>query len=135
MARIKYKLIKVNGMPKTEHRYLVEQVFGRPLPKQAVIHHVDGNSFNNNLNNLVICEDQNYHRLIHARQRRLLQNGSANLKKCPICKQVKNVSDFYAVKTAKGGIKHIYECKKCIYAKRKNYYRQYNLQHRGRAIP
>jgi hypothetical protein len=54
-----------------EHILVAESVLGHSLPAGAVVHHVDGNKHNNAPGNLVICEDDAYHRLLHTRMRRL----------------------------------------------------------------
>lgn len=57
-----------------EHILVAEKVLGKPLLKGTQIHHIDGDGLNNNNNNLVACQDQAYHSLLHKRQRRL-KNG------------------------------------------------------------
>lgn len=47
-----YKAIKINGIKKDYHRLLVQQQAGRELGRNEVVHHKDGNKFNNNLDNL-----------------------------------------------------------------------------------
>lgn len=37
-----------------EHRLVMSEKIGRPLKKDEVVHHIDGNRFNNNLNNLAL---------------------------------------------------------------------------------
>jgi len=49
------------------HRLIVEQALGKPLPAKAVVHHINGNGFDNRNCNLVVCPDQSYHRLIEYR--------------------------------------------------------------------
>jgi HNH endonuclease len=51
------------------HVLVAEKALGKPLPKGAIVHHVDGNTLNNAPSNLVICQDQAYHCLLHKRQR------------------------------------------------------------------
>ena len=69
----------------SQHVQKAESVFGKKLPKHAVVHHVDGNKQNNENSNLVICPDRAYHNLIHARENALIASGSANNKKCCRC--------------------------------------------------
>ena len=57
------------------HRRVAEAALGKPLPKGAIVHHVDGNKADNAPTNLVICQDQKYHLLLHARQRILELGG------------------------------------------------------------
>lgn len=98
------------GKQVREHRLVAEAALGRRLPEKAVVHHADGNSLNNKPSNLVICENIAYHRLLHARERRLKECGSLDLKKCSLCGQVKPLSDFNAAPRWDG--RHGY-CKLC----------------------
>ena len=52
-----------------EHRLIAEEVLGKSLPSGAVMHHVNGDKTDNRRKNLVICQDENYHGLLHKRQR------------------------------------------------------------------
>jgi hypothetical protein len=47
----KYKAIKINGVKKDEHRFIWETYYGE-IPKNMVIHHINGNSRDNNIDNL-----------------------------------------------------------------------------------
>jgi len=38
-----------------EHRHVMEQHLGRLLEKNEVVHHIDGDKTNNNINNLFVC--------------------------------------------------------------------------------
>jgi hypothetical protein len=60
---------------------------GRPIPKGAEVHHVDGDHANNAPGNLVICQDHAYHMLLHRRQRILAVCGSANGVLCRDCRK------------------------------------------------
>ena len=52
------------------HAVRAERALGKPLPKGAVVHHVDGDKWNPNAR-LVICQDQAYHALLHKRTREI----------------------------------------------------------------
>ena len=52
-----YKYIYVgNGTYVREHRWIAEQVLGRPLRPKEMVHHIDGDKRNNSHDNLIICE-------------------------------------------------------------------------------
>lgn len=61
-----------------EHILVAERAFGRRLPKGVVVHHVNEQGHDNRNENLVICENQAYHALLHTRMRaRAIQRGQA----------------------------------------------------------
>jgi hypothetical protein len=65
-----------NGYARTYH-VAVEKASGKPLNDKVVVHH-------HNLE-LVVCENQAYHRLLHQRTAALLSCGNANWIKCVRC--------------------------------------------------
>ena len=83
------------GKLRGEHVLIAENLLGKPLPKGALVHHVDGNGKNNNHANLVICPSQTYHQLIHMRQRAFDACGHADWAKCPFCKQWDDPQNMY----------------------------------------
>jgi len=75
-----------NGYIK-EHIVIAEHALGHALPARAVIHHVNEQRAMNTNNNLVICQDETYHKLLHKRLRAYRATGSALARKCIYCKQ------------------------------------------------
>ena len=80
----KYKAIKVNGKKYDEHRYIMEQHLGRKLKRHEVVHHIDGNTYNNNVDNLKLTTLKEHSRF-HMKGRRpninkedLIKNGRKN---------------------------------------------------------
>jgi hypothetical protein len=70
-----------------EHIEIAVRALGRSLPSQAQVHHVDGDRANNANRNLVVCQDDAYHKLLHRRQKALAACGDPNAHKCGICKR------------------------------------------------
>jgi hypothetical protein len=66
---------------------IAEKAFGKPLPKGAVVHHVDLDPTNNAPTNLVVCPSHAYHNLLHQRQRAFDACGRYDWLKCQFCKQ------------------------------------------------
>jgi len=56
MSSYKYKKIKLpDGSTRDEHRLVLEDYLGRRLEKYEVVHHINGNSKDNRIENLEIC--------------------------------------------------------------------------------
>lgn len=77
------------------HVLVAEKALGKPLPKEGVVHHVDEDPSNNNPGNLVICESQSYHFLLHSRKKALKECGHASWKKCQFCQQYDDPNNLY----------------------------------------
>jgi len=77
-----YILIKVGTQWKEEHRLVIENILGRLLEHNEVIHHIDFNKTNNNPNNLALFESQQAHAHWH---RQFRQFGWTQ----PLTKQIK----------------------------------------------
>jgi hypothetical protein len=86
-----------------ESRLFVERLLKLVLPKEAVIHHVDGNPCNNAASNLVICQDRAYHLFLHQRMRAYRACGHAGWRKCKYCKQYDDPKNLFV---ARRGVYH-----------------------------
>jgi hypothetical protein len=64
-----YVEVHVNGRRTYEHIVVAERALGKPLPKGAVVHHINEVRTDNRPENLVICPNESYHRLLHRRMR------------------------------------------------------------------
>jgi hypothetical protein len=70
-----------------EHVLVVEGAMRRYLRPGAAVHHVNETPDDNRNQNLVVCQDNTYHMLLHQRKRALEACGNAGWLKCSICKQ------------------------------------------------
>jgi len=81
-----------------KHILIAEKALGKAFPEKAIIHHVDEDRLNNKPSNLVICENQAYHMLLHQRLRALISCGNANWM---MCRYWKKYDDIKNLKTYK----------------------------------
>ncbi len=97
------------------HRVRAEQALGKPLPSDAVVHHVDGTK--SATSPLVICQDERYHRLLHMRMRIVAAGGNPNTQKvCSRCRELKDKTAFNRrVQYVDGRAPY---CRACLVAKR-----------------
>lgn len=61
-----YRYIRLNGVQKEEHRIVMEQIIGRPLHGNEIVHHINGNKLDNRPENLVIMT-RSEHMKLHAK--------------------------------------------------------------------
>lgn len=116
-----------------EHILIAERALGHYLPGGAAVHHVDGNKSNNTHANLVICQDNVYHALLHKRERAHRATGDPHKRHCPDCDTWKEQEDFPA---KKHGV-----CKECNIVRTRDYYsrnserlRKYSRQKYARKV-
>lgn len=75
----------IGGKRVFAHTIVAELALGKPLPKGAVVHHVDGDKTNNERSNLVICENSAYHTLLHTRKKAYDATGDVEKRRCNVC--------------------------------------------------
>ena len=85
-----YHIVVKDGKERRAHVLVAEKALGHPLPVEAQVHHVNEDRLDNRPENLVICPNWDYHKLIHQRMRALEACGNANWRKCPSCKTYDN---------------------------------------------
>ncbi len=86
----------------SEHVLVAERAIGRFLEPSHPIHHFDGNPANNHNGNLVICEDQAYHKLLHQRQTAFAKCGNPSALHCDICHSFDHQDDIRAYSYRRG---------------------------------
>lgn len=70
-----------------QHTLVATAALGHPLPKGAQIHHIDDDGWNNARTNLVLCQDNAYHKLIHLRRKAYRATGDPEQRTCTHCKK------------------------------------------------
>lgn len=86
------------------HRLVAEKALGKSLPAKAVVHHVLTEEKGTVTTNLVICEDQGYHLLLHRRERALKACGHADYLRCRHCREWDSPENLKVFERKKEGI-------------------------------
>jgi hypothetical protein len=92
-----YMYIFYNGEHIFQHIVIVEKILGKKLPEGAVIHHINCNGLDNRNENLVVCQNQAYHNLLHTRMRAVCAGFPPYFLKCQHCKNFddpKNMTSY-----------------------------------------
>lgn len=103
-------ILTSNGQQVSLHRLRAERALGRPLPVGAIVHHADGSRRDDAP--LVICENDAYHKLLHARMRVKAAGGNPNADAvCSICRKAKPRAMFAPRASGVFGVRN--ECRQC----------------------
>ncbi len=97
-----------------EHILVAERALGYFLREPHQVHHVNEDRSDNRPCNLVICEDQSYHFILHIRQRIVNAGGDPNKQKiCMRCHLMQVFDAFYPDRAGLGyaGCSRI--CRQC----------------------
>lgn len=78
-----------------QSRRKVEKILGKKLPRSVEIHHCDGDQTNLNNTNLVVCQDKEYHNLIHRRTEAYIATGDPHKRRCSYCQEYDNPENMY----------------------------------------
>lgn len=64
LARSGYRIISKKGKSQLyEHRVVIEEMLGRPLESDEVVHHIDGNRSNNSSENLIVMKRRDHDKM------------------------------------------------------------------------
>jgi hypothetical protein len=110
-----------------EHILIVESVLGKEFKHPNRIHHINGDRSDNRKENLVVCENERYHQLLHTRTRALKESGSVNNRKCKFCKCYGEPKELSGYHNPKNGSDDYYHPKCAAKAVMKRYHNKRNI--------
>jgi len=95
-----YAMVMDNGERRPVHVLIAERAIGRRLRKDQPVHHANRIKLDNRPTNLVVCQDEAYHALLHRRIRALEQCGHADWRSCQFCKKFDDPSNLVPRKSS-----------------------------------
>lgn len=90
----------------SEHLLVAEKALGKYIKSPACIHHGNEARGDNRNHNLVICQDNAYHKLLHMRKKALEKSGNANNRKCKYCKKYDSIDNMIRQSVNKNSYYH-----------------------------
>ncbi|KKK92831.1 hypothetical protein LCGC14_2699000 [marine sediment metagenome] len=89
-----YLNFTINGRRISEHRLVVERFLGRRLSPKEYIHHINGDTLDNRIENLRIVTAKTHRSHHNYLGYYTFRGSSATHRYCPRCKTIKPNSDF-----------------------------------------
>lgn len=113
----RYKRRTVNGIRVYEHRYLMAQHLGRELEFNEFVHHINGDTFDNDLKNLQLVSPSEHNSLHYSEslgkyQRDVKTPYKDGKYRCSRCREYKEATQYHKNSCRKHGINS--KCIKCI---------------------
>ncbi len=90
-----YWVTHKKGVRMPQHIQIAEKALGKQLPKDAQVHHVNEKRLDNVQSNLVICQNNAYHRLLHRRMGAIKAGMPARFRKCGYCHSYDDPLNLY----------------------------------------
>jgi hypothetical protein len=120
-----FRVTTAPGLRRLQHVVIAEAAHGgKPLPAKAMVHHVNGDPGDNRPENLVICPDQAYHKLLHVRTAAMDACGNPNWRSCRFCKRYDALENMRQLSPVHGIERPIWEHVECSRAWSNAYYRR-----------
>jgi hypothetical protein len=105
MKQHPYKRVADGGRPRLAHIVIAEKAFGGPLPDGVEVHHANMTKRDNRNENLVICPDAAYHKLLHRRTKALDACGHADWLMCWACRKYDDPANLNVTYPKSGSIR------------------------------
>lgn len=111
-----------NGEDYHVHRYVAEQAIGRKLKNRESVHHLNYDKSDCRRQNLIVCPDDSYHRLLHARTDVLLDGYHPDVDAyCSGCKTYHPKQEFPKSKLRWNGVHNMCKTTSNEYRRAKKY--------------
>lgn len=87
-----YKTIQVDGVQKRLHRHLMEVKLNRKLGFNEIVHHKDGNKFNNDINNLEVVSRSSHIKMHHEIIEKCKEKNTYNIDNVDLAKMYETMT-------------------------------------------